>query len=48
MAVAFDLFAEESGDWSSTRDSQKVGFGSRDRRWRIVRDESPLDYWDGE
>ena len=29
-------------------DSQKVGFGSRGRRWRIVRDESPLDYWDGE
>jgi uncharacterized cupin superfamily protein len=29
-------------------DSQKVGFGSRGRPWRIVRDEPPLEYWDGE
>jgi uncharacterized cupin superfamily protein len=29
-------------------DSQKVGFGSRARPWRIVRDEPPLEYWDGE
>jgi uncharacterized cupin superfamily protein len=29
-------------------DSQKVSFGSRGNQSRIVRDESPLDYWDGE
>jgi hypothetical protein len=30
------------------RDSQKVGFGSRGRSWRMVRDDAPLGYRDGE
>lgn len=29
-------------------DSSKVGFGSRGRGWRTIRESESLDYWDGE
>jgi len=29
-------------------DSRKVGFGSKGRGWRMLRDDESLDYWDGE
>jgi uncharacterized cupin superfamily protein len=29
-------------------DSRKVGFGSRGREFRILRDDASLDYWEGE
>lgn len=37
-----------SSDIVEYPDSAKVGFGSRGRSFRILRDEPSLDYWEGE